>query len=59
MTIPGAYIQAGLEAGKLILQGYFQLMRMIGKTKEEAHALYVEECDYFESHPPDTLPDPK
>lgn len=46
-----------VELGKLSLQAYLQAMRLAGKTPEETDKIYQEEKNYFDAHPPDTLPD--
>lgn len=46
-----------IELGKLFLSGYFQAMRMAGKTTEEIKLMVDEEYAEFEKNKPEDLPD--
>ncbi len=46
-----------VELGKVLLQGWFQAMRMAGKDDSEIAAMYQAEKLEFEKNAPDTLPD--
>jgi hypothetical protein len=46
-----------IEGAKLFLQGYFNYMRMNGKTPEEAEALYKDERAQFDKNEPGNLED--
>jgi hypothetical protein len=47
-----------IELGKVYLQGYFQSMRMAGKTEEEINQLYEAEKAQFQQNRPENLPNP-
>lgn len=57
MALPVGVITGLIELAKLGLQGWFQALRMAGKTDEEIDVLYNKEKQEFLSHHPDTLPD--
>ena len=57
MSIPVPVILGLIELGKTGLQAFFSAMRLAGKSSEEIDEMYRAEKEYFEAHPPDTLPD--
>lgn len=50
-------IAALVEMAKLGLNGYFNMMRVAGKTEAEIDAMFLDERTRFKLNPPDSLPD--
>jgi len=46
-----------IELAIALLQGFFTLMAIAGKTPEEQEALYASEKAKFEANKPELLPD--
>ena len=55
--VAGIAITGLVELGKLLLQGYFQAMRMAGKSAAEVDVMYNAEKTEFQANNPDALPD--
>jgi hypothetical protein len=57
--MPGYLVAQQLifEAAKMILQLYFNYMRLAGKTEEEAQQIYLQEREAFNKNHPSKLPD--
>lgn len=50
-------VAAIVEIAKLGIQSAFTMLRIAGKTDVEIEQFFQEQKDYFDAHPPDTLPD--
>lgn len=48
-----------IELAKILLAGYFQALRIAGKTEEEINALYQEEMNKVRASDPGSLPEPE
>lgn len=48
-----------VESAKILLSGYFNLMKNSGKTEDEINQLYVDSKMEFDNNRPENLPDPE
>lgn len=57
--VAGAVVNGAFSLASIFLQGYFEAMRMAGRTEAEQDQFYEAEKAKFLANRPETLPDPE